>query len=469
MKLHEQTQRFILLLIFYLFGPILTVGIGGGIVWRKLPSHARSWEHSLAQQTGLHWTIQAIEYRSPGWVRLHEVKIFDEVAQHPVFETPQMDIRLVTERKREKIFPGILATSRSTTGLTEWLAGTFPWLRPEERFWQITIEQASFLDFGRYSGSESPLLVQNMLRKVAARVETLSEVPVQFVVEQVYMISEQSLRRDGETTEDRVDTFRFVQGTIYRTASEIRSDWSFQIKNVSETEVQHLSFILLPNHSTDIVFRTGTQPIPCDLAAVFYAPFKHFSGGFFLGDFALSTRSGDRSQTIQLGNAAFRNVPLTPLISSYTDFVVTGTIVDLQFERAIFGTGGFDAKGGLHVQNGAVEKALLHRCIDNFDLTIKPDDILDSPMRMIPFTESAILFHLHSGGIDFWADEKWGNILMFQEGETVGSGPKMTISFPLTRKTVTPFELMSIFAADGAPVVPVTPASQVLIPYIPTR
>jgi len=468
MKLHEQTQRFILLLIFYLFGPILTLGIVGGVVWRKLPSNAEYWERSLNQQTGLRWTIGSVEYRSPGLVRLLNVKIDDETIQHSVFQTPQIDIRLVTETKREKIFPGVLTTAGSPTGLTRWLADVFPWLRSDEQFWQITLQQASVLDFGEYPGATSALLVQNMLRKIAARFEMLSEVPVQFMVEQIYVISEQSLQREVEKTEDRIDVFRFVQGNIYRTASAIRSDWSFQIKNVSETEVQHLSFALSPNNAMEIVFRTGAQPIPCDLAAVFYTPFQHFSGGSFLGDFALSTQ--DRSQTIRLRNVMFKNVPLAPLVGSYTGgFTVVGTITDLRFKQAIFGADGFDAEGSLYVQNGAIERALLHRCIDYFDLTIQPGDILDSQTRMIPFTGSAILFHLQPQGIDFKPDEKWQNFLMYKDADTFGSPPTMTVSFPLNRRIVTHYELMSIFAPDGAPVVPVTPASQSLVPYLPMR
>jgi hypothetical protein len=466
MKLHEQTQRFILLLIFYLFGPILTLGIVGGIVLRKLPSNAQRWERSLAQQTGLHWTIQAVEYRSPGLVRLHKVEIFDDTARHSVFQTPQIDVRFVTDKKREHVFPGIQAVSETHTGLTKWLADTLPLFLASEQFWQITIPQASILDFGNYSSEGSALLVQTMLRKVATRLETLSEVPVQFVVEQIYVISEQSLQRIGENHEDKVDTFRFVQGNIYRTASEIRSDWSFQIKNVSETEVLHLSFAL-PHDSMTITFRTGSQPVPCDLATVFYASFKHFSGGSFLGEFMLSTQNN--SQTIRLNNVIFRDVPLAPLVRSYTDFLVMGTITDLRFKEATFGTDGFDVAGSLRVQNGAIERTLLHRCIDHFDLTVQPDDILDLPGKLIPFSESVVLFHLQPGGIDFWADHEWGNALMIQAPETVGAFPKMVLRFPPNRRAVTPFELMSIFAPDGAPVVPLTHGSQVLMPYMPTR
>jgi len=467
MKLHEQTQRFILLLIFYLFGPVLTLGVIGGVVLRKLPYNARSWERTLIQQTGLYWGIQSVEYCSPGFVRLHDVKIFDDTAQHTVCHIPQIDIRLVTDTSRAKIFPGILAASgMKKTGLTALLESSFPTFRSADRFWQITA-RLSVLDLGMYSSEESALLVQNMLRKVFARLETLSDVPVQFVFEQIYVNSEHSQQRAANKNEDNVDTFRFVQGNMYRTASEIRSDWSFQIRDVSEMDTQHLSFVLSLNDTMEITFKTGTQPIPCDLAAVFCSSFKHFTGGAFRGEFSLATRSVNNARTIRLNNVIFSNVPLAPLVGPYTDFTVMGTIADLQFEQAVLGTEGTFAKGCLKVQNGAIEKVLFHRCVDNFQLTVKPESMLDLPQRMIPFTACIIHFRLQPEGVDFWADTLWLNDAFMYQKIDVNKPEEWVAFLPPHRRTVTYHELMSIFAPDGAPVVPLTSGTQSLLQCIP--
>jgi hypothetical protein len=285
---------------------------------------------------------------------------------------------------------------------------------------------------------------------------------VQFVFEEIYVVSEHSQNR-GENT---ADLFQLVQGNIYRTPSEIRSDWSFEIKGISDIDRLYLSFALSLTDTLEITFRTGRQPIPCDLAAVFYAPFKHFSGGTFLGEFAMSTRSGHNAQTIRLNNAAFNNVPLAPLIDAYTDFAVLGTIDDLRFTQAVFGTEGIYAEGNLRVFNGAIEKALLHRCVDNFQLTVKPASMLDSSMQMIPFTASAIHFRLHRNGIDFWADQTWIDTIMFQALDA-GRPPEWVIRLPSHLRTVTYHELMSIFAPDSAPSVPLTPGTQFILPHVP--
>jgi len=467
-QLHEQTQRLILLLIFYLLGPILTLGIIGGVVLRYLPANARHWEQTLTQQTGLYWTIGSVEFRSPGFVRLHKVEIMDDTGKRPVFAAKEIDIRRITDTRRDKIFPGIATDSSSDSsawsGLTATLTSVWSAFRSEEPFWQITVP-VSILDFRDYASDDSALLVQNMLRKVFARFDTLADVPVQFIVEEIYVVSAYSMNHNRG---DRVEAnlFRLVQGNLYRTPTETRSDWSFEIQDISDIDRLHLSLTLSQADTLDITFRTGRQPIPCDLAAVFYSSFNHFSGGTFVGEFALSTRSGHNSQTIRLNNVIFQNVPLAPLVGTYTDFAVTGTIADLRFEQAVFGAEGVNVEGSLYVLNGAIETALFHRCVDNFNLTVRPAEILDAQLRMIPFTESAIRFQLQPGGIDFQPDQFWRDVFMcYLEGDRV----VFTVHFPERRQPVTYYEFMSVFAPDSAPTVPLTPGLQSVLPFVPLQ
>jgi hypothetical protein len=313
-----------------------------------------------------------------------------------------------------------------------------------------------------------------MLRKVFARFETLSDVPVQFAFERIIVVSEYSLARKSTKIEDNVDIFRLVQGNIYRTPAEIRSDWSFEIQNIPDIDRQHLSFTLSLSDTLDITFRTGRLPIPCDLAAVFCVPFHRFSGGTFQGEFVLSTRSANNSRTIRLSNVLFQNVPLAPLVGPYTDFAVVGTAANLQFEQAVFGTEGLFVQGNLRVENGAIESALFHRCVNKFALTIrdaegKPNDnVLDSTDRMIPFTACAVLFRLQPDGIDFGADKFWQNSLMYYQKNDL-AGIEWIVYLPPHREVVTYHELMSLFASDSAPVVPLTPGTQTLLQHVPIR
>ena len=432
---------------------------------RKLPSNARSWERSLTQQTGLHWKIGSVEHRSPGFIRLHNVKILDETNHNALFQARQIDIQRITDTPREKTFPGILTAAKpENTGLTQWIENSFPSLRTSNRFWQITVPRA-VVDFKEYSGEDSALLVQNMLRKVFARLDSLAEVPVQLVLEQIAVRSEYSLKRG----EEQIDIFHSVQGNIYRTPTEIRSDWSFQIRGISDLDWEHrerLSFSLSLTDTFEVSFQSGRQPIPCDLAAVFCSQFQHFSGGTFQGRFSYSTRGGRAdSRMFRLEQAIFRNMPLAPLARHCTTFAVEGTVTELRFAQAVVGAEDFYVEGSLYVENGRVEQALFYRCIDRFQLEVRPSEILDSPPPMIPFTACAVYFRLQPGEIDFWADQRWGSAFMvYQLNEHTNV---FTIYFPPHRRSVRFPELLSIFAPDNAPVVPVTPAMQSLMPLIP--
>jgi hypothetical protein len=263
---------------------------------------------------------------------------------------------------------------------------------------------------------------------------------------------------------NKVDIFHFVHGNIYQTATEVRSDWEFQIKDVSELDKLRLSFALSQNDTLQISFQTGKQTIPCDLAAVFCSMFQHFAGGTFMGKFALSTQNGNKSRTIQLENVVFKDVPLAPLVRTYTPFAVEGTVAHLGIEQAVFGTETTYAKGHLQVINGALEAALFHRCIDNFKLTVYPQSILDSRAQMIPFTACSIHFCLQPEGIDFWADQIWRDAIMhYQEG----NASLWAVYLPEIRRPVTYHELLSMFAPNDAPTVPLTQGSRAVLQVIP--
>ena len=120
------------------------------------------------------------------------------------------------------------------------------------------------------------------------------------------------------------------------------------------------------------------------------------------------------------------------------------------------------------MQNGMIDAALFHRCVGNFDLKVEPENILFSDVRMIPFTASAILFRLHKDGVDFRADQRWFNALMYQESSVIGNPPVWAAYFPSHRRTVTYHELLSIFASDGAPTVPLTTGTQSLLQHVPS-
>ncbi|MDR3181636.1 MAG: hypothetical protein LBT89_01745 [Planctomycetaceae bacterium] len=474
MQLHEQTRRFLALGTFYLLGPMLTLAVIGAVVLRKLPDNARRFEYALSVQTGLHWSIDSLEYRSPNTVRLCRVQLYDN--DNTVFIAPQIDIGYVTGGKLNERFPGIMlnrsvkeSAAKKQDFLQNFLqgfAGIFPSFEPESGYWQINLDTA-LIKLDAYSGETSAAAVQQILHKIVSRFEFLAETPVQISIEKLAAVSGYSSTKKGE----KYDTFRFVQGSIYRTNDSFRSDWTFQIKGISETETEQLSFVRpLAGDTLEITLQTGKQGVPCGLAAVFCRAFEPFTGGDFSGRFSVTlNNTNPRSAAVRLDNVTLKNFGLIPLVKPYTRFAITGTVADLTIKHAVFGTSQFTAEGSVKIASGSLDTALFHRIVDNFRLTVVPSTIVESPRQPIPFTGCVVHFRLQPDGAVFWTDELWKNAFMYTEnskGEIV-----MTAYMPAgnKRQAVSYQAVLSIFAPDAAPVVPLTPGLQKIYSVIPAE
>ncbi|MDR3234341.1 MAG: hypothetical protein LBT46_11885 [Planctomycetaceae bacterium] len=473
MQLHEQTRRFLALGTFYLLGPMLTLAVIGAVVLRKLPDNARRFEYALSAQTGLHWSIDSLEYRSPNTVRLCRVQLYDN--DNTVFIAPQIDIGYVTGGKLDERFPGVVLNRRIKESAAkkqgflpnflQGFAGIFPSFEPESGYWQINLD-AALIKLDAYSGETSAAAVQQVLHKIVSRFEFIAETPVQISVEKLAAVSGYSAAKKGE----KYDTFRFVQGSIYRTNDSCRSAWTFQIKGISETETAQLSFVRpLTGGQLEITFQSGKQQVPCGLAAVFCSSFTPFSGGKFSGNLTLNADGiNPRSATLRLDNVTLQNFDLTPLVKPYTRFAITGTVADLTIKHAVFGASQFTAEGCVKIASGSLDAALFNRIVDNFRLTVAPSTIVESLQQSIPFTACAVHFRLQPDGAVFWADELWRDAFMYTEDK---SEMIMTVYMPAgnKRQAVSYQAVLSIFAPDAAPVVPLTPGLQKIFSVIPAH
>jgi hypothetical protein len=457
--LHDQTRRIISLLLFFVLGPLLTLGILAGIVLRKIPANARKFEYNAAVQTGLTWKIDAVEYRSLYCVRLKNVRLLDSFSAKTIFFAPEIDWQYIVSDNYDKFFPGIEISAHSGNQ-------TFPfvtWIRPNG-FQQIFVSDSVLTldhdDFG------SAVAVRDTFEKILARFPSLSEKPIQFVFENVGAFSTCSKKRPDE----KPDRFRFVRGNLYRTKNEIQSCWEFQVPEFSELETQQFYVVQsLHSNGVEIMLRTGKIPLPCELAAVFCPTFRYFGNGSrFNGEFSLE-KTGDPeiSPILRLNNVSFKDVDITAFAGEYTPFSVSGIMRDLQINHAAFGTNIFTAEGCFQIVDGSIEKTLFQRFIERFRLTVQPSDIAESPRETIPFTACAVHFRLQPDGVFFRPDELWRNALMHTIPDNTGLG-KMAVYFPEeSRQLISYHSLFSIFAPDTAPVVPLTPGLKNLFFVLP--
>lgn len=467
LKLHDSTRRALSLLTFFLLGPILTIGILFGIGLRHLPSNARQFERLLSSRTGLDWSVETIDYRRPDLVRLKNTAISHFQVSKPLFHASEIDLSFVPCLNRDEFFPGIEIPE--PTEAPPWgilgFSNRIPAIRSKpEGFWRILIPRAvvQLEDIAPENVTE---LIEEGFFKILARFSTLSDEPVQIVLDEIVVRGPHGAP-DSKTATDRL---RFVVGNFYRTSDKVRSDWTFQIPTVSETETQHFSVAAYRGSGGfEIALKTGEYPIPCNFAALFSSTFRPFSGGRFSGEISGEFRKGGLdSWTIRMRNAFFRNLDVASFTAEYTPFEVTGTVHGLEIKQAEFGRNMFAAEGWLYVVNGSIEQTLFNRLVDRFSLTVDPASILEAPFGSIPFDHSVVFFRLMQDGAAFWT-EQGDNLFMSRSGDGVRSQP-MTVFFPASnnRQPISYHAIMSALAPDTAPIVPLTPGSQKIISILP--
>lgn len=471
MRLTDQTRRFITLLIFFLLGPLLTLGILVGIVLRKLPHNARQLEQRFSLQTGLDWSVESVEYRSPTCVRIKKVRLRDPVSAKPVFFAPEIDLTYHTEGRQEDYFPGIeRQTLLPKESLPSSVYGLIPKTGRGNGFLSIFVPKSS-VRLSHTTSEGASQLVQDYFHRFLARMSALSTQPVRIVLDEVEIVPP-VLKAENEMLPNQKSnplSVRFVAGNLYKTPENVRSSWSFQIPLVSETETQR--FQIEQNRKTNISaisFKTERQPIPCELAAMFCSNFHQFGpGSLFSGEISGRQYPAEPHRwSIQLRNAFFNKLDLARFALNYTPLTVNGT-VDMNIAKASFGLEPLAAEGWLRVQNGSVDRALFLRLVERFALQVNPSGLLDVGLETYPFDDCMINFRLQSDGVVFWSGDD-RNVFMTRNGDGMKKHSMAVYFSQRNTKPISYHSILSIFAPDSAPVVPLTPGIQKLVSMIPT-
>lgn len=400
----------------------------------------------------------------------------DPVSEKPIFFAPQIDLIYHAEGRQQEFFPDIeQQTLLPKESLPSSISGLIPKASRACGFLCISVPKSS-LRLAHTTSEGASQLVQDYFHRFLARMSGLSTQPVRIVLDEIEIVPPMLKPEENLTSEvnakasvKKQDAFiiRFASGNLYRTAEQIRSDWSFQIPFISETEIQR--FHITQNRKTnisEISFKTERQPIPSEWAAMFCSAFLRFgSGSLFSGEISGRQYPAEPHRwSIRLRNAFFNKLDLARFTSDYTPQTVTGT-VDINIAQATFGQGPLTAEGWLRVQNGSVDRSLFNQLIGRFDLQVQPPNIPDT--ADIPFDECVINFRMQPDGIVFWSNSDQ-NVFMLRKGDGFTTQPMYVYFNQKNMKPISYHSILSIFAPDSAPVVPLTPGIQKLVSMIPT-
>jgi hypothetical protein len=511
--LHESTRKFILVLIFFAIGPLLTLLIAAGIILRKVSSNVDYYERSAALTTGLKWEIDAIEYRKSNQIRLKNVRLFRTGFSKPFFAASEVNLSYISgggfKGDRNNFFPGAISSQVggggknsvkgiSGSGSSRIFGSINRFLGTggrEDGFWHISVAR-SLVDLGdSVSGNECNAELRECFLELASRMEELSREPVFITFDEVDVIAT-SLKRFK---------LRFVTGSLYQTELAIRSEWGFFIPIVSETEREQVMIVRRRNsRSLSVTLKTGNMPLPCEMVAIFCSPFRYFGaspsrvcgeitaeverlggrgggiGGGFVSGGKVNGGSGDSGDggdsggdsnwTYSLRSVFFNDIDIASIMSGSMPYILNGKIKGLRVNEALLGGGRLQANGWIEVVDGVIERGLFHRLVEQFSLTVLPASILELPCSEYPFTRCVFNYRLRHDGVIFWVErssEIAGNVFMSNEGDGVQTQP-MAVSLPNgDGKLVSYHSVLSIFASDSAPIIPLTPFSKFFVPFIP--
>jgi hypothetical protein len=478
-------------------GPLLTLLITGVIILRKLPSNVVDYERAAKLSMGLCWEIDSVEYRKSNQIRFKNVQLFRANSDKPFFAASEIDLIYIsggannTDNNGKSLFPGVVnlqgntkihdkKTNDKTTTIFRTIKSFFSLGDRGDGFWHLSITK-SLLDIGKVDdgsdlggvGTGNNIDVEIELREcfleLVSRVELLSREPVLIMFDEI----------DVNATSLKRFKLRFVVGKLYQTELAIRSEWSFLIPIVSETEREQVSIVRRRNsQNLSITLTTGNMPLPCELVAIFCPPFRFF-GQFpsrVCGEITaeverLGKGGGDEVWVYSLRNVFFNDIDLTRIASGSIPYKLNGNIKGLRVNEAFLGGGKLSANGWIEIVDGVIDRGLFHRLVKQFALTVMPDSLLDSPRAEYPFTRCIFNYKLQHDGVIFWVErspENPDNIFMFNVGDGVQTLPMALSLTNGSGKLVSYHNVLSIFAPDSVPIVPLTPLSKYLVPMIPT-
>ncbi|MDR1478028.1 MAG: hypothetical protein LBJ00_03715 [Planctomycetaceae bacterium] len=469
-------------LIFFVIGPLLTLLILVGIFLRKLPFNVDEYERTAMLSTGLRWKIGSVEYRKSNQIRFKNVRLFRSNSDKPLFAASEVDLIYMsgslTKEERNKLFPNAIDSQTNHNKISDKTlnnSGNFfgsvkRFLGVADRgdgFWYISFAKSLF-DLGGDDDTNCEAELRECFLELISQMEELSSKPISVKFDEIDVVAT-SLRRFK---------LRFVVGNLYQTESTIRSEWSFFIPIVSETEREQVLVVRQHNsRNLSVTLKTGNMPLPCELITIFCPPFQFLGqypsrvcGEIMVSASQIDGKGNEAVWTYSLRNVFFNDINISKIADGNIPYKLSGKIQGLRVNEAFLGGGKLQANGWIDVVDGVVERELFHRLIKLFSLTINPSTLLDSPRAEYPFTRCTFDYELQHDGVIFFLkrpSELTGNMFMLKESDGVQTSP-MQVSFPNgNAKLVSYHNLLSIFASDATPIVPLNPLSKFFVPIIP--
>ncbi len=465
--MHDRARHSVAVLLFLVFGPVLTAALLGWIAIRRSPI-AIQWEKSQTRNaTGIDFKIDSVEY-----LRWNYQKYDELVFPHPSTGTAMFTISDLKLRRME--------SKSSTTGSV--LRLLLPFLADSETLCKLNSDSVSIVLNPKTLGNDVELLENLLLDQFGDRFSGHSR-DVLFSFDKVDIQIPDSAAKNGIT-------LTFLEGRFTSNGSRSELDCTFSLQdNPSRDPIR---FVVkrekgVPDKpELTVELRSESTEVPIRFLALLFPALNSLGSESYFHGTVRGESSGANRWVVTFEDMGIGNADLGELRKQLTTYRLTGRlrleIVSAKIAIIEGQTRFLDAVGWIQIEDGSISRELLARLVDDWQLSTTPNDELNplhrnnlDPLKDIPpngkegirFAEVMLYLYLGKDGVllrPIPRDVKSGLIIALdQQGfykyhlpKRVGSGQPIPYA-----------ALLTTFSPPDAEVVPLTPQTQGIVPHLP--
>ncbi|MGL6225458.1 MAG: hypothetical protein ACRC10_02400 [Thermoguttaceae bacterium] len=506
--MYDSNRRLITIILFLLLGPLLTIALSAGLLLRSLPLSARWEERQIAAQTP--WTVQIeqVEHLNPSTRRYKQFSILQSQTRIPLVVCPEIELvqkgpkwsceitelfvnlepigqldmfrefnRILFELFQDQ-FGGVARTFTFTIENIE-ITAPFSYQQADSFPQTSSVPQtSSFQQIGKEADSGDRADLNR-------GVDLGRSIDLGQTVDSNRMIS---LDGSGVTTiSGSSQKFRltFLNGTFTSTPEKDLLECSFNMsdnltaepielriektRNVADSQQRPQLNLLYSTVQTYSSGRFLTLLFP-DLIPL--GPDCRFSGRIY------AEFMPEQKMQVKLEEMNITGIDLALLAPTLTPYHVSG-LFTIGIKEAMLEFSRTDnrlhyAKGWGEIKDGTLQKELLVKLIDQFALSWTPTETATNtgysplervrPNSPIPLEHAVICFDFNDSGCLFQSVNPSGAMMKFKGNQ----GNNYLYLQQSRSETRIPYaNVLYSLMSDNAELVPLTPQSQKIIPYLP--
>lgn len=342
------------MLLFVLFGPVLTVTIIGQIVVRRLPGETRRHEREFFLASGMNMNIGSLDYTRPNQFRYRDVKLLDPITNKPILEVPELKLYEIQPGYVDQVFPESFSREEIENAEAILPGGS-------KNFWRAVIPKLR-IDPEYFGFEESGKCLRELVLSILSKHRNGKPFGLRFEIDEFEIGTKNGvpllLKEIHGHLSLKETQSRFYAEFYYLEFMEDKCVLS--AKRMLDEEGECLS----------IHFSTRDRTIPCKVPAWIVPGFDILGeNALFTGDLrALKTVNSDK-WSMKFIDVFFNDGDMSRLASFGTEYALNGKIRGLSIKSATIIDGTLrEADGFLDLVEGSIENRFLERLCDRFYL-----------------------------------------------------------------------------------------------------